>query len=262
MQSKSSRILPDIYSGRILTVVAVVAAVLSLSLSFVRYGGKENVSIWLSVSALSLAVILFCTLSVYFVRGRGVLTVVSSVAVILVATIVFGCLIPENGTILERIGKGILVCTGPYMVSWMVTLVVYRIFRLCRHGDSALRRRYTSKRMDFLSGRGKVELSINFDRFLYAETAESNYLTVAYLGGNSADGVIFRKIRSSLKIAERRFDGLPIVKVNRSCIANGERIDYVVKDGRNGMLKLRDCDVMLKISQYNYDTFAKYERFH
>ena len=92
-----------------------------------------------------------------------------------------------------------------------------------------------------------MELSITSDRLLYIET-ESNYLTVVYLdrGPKGEDRVATRKIRSSLKSVEARFKKVPMIKANRSCVVNSERVDYVVREGRGGMLKLHGYDTMLK----------------
>ena len=157
----------------------------------------------------------------------------------------------------RRVCAGLSVSTVPYLVSCAVVALATR-----RHKDKSeteSTRRYSAFRMDFLSERGKVELSITSDRFLYMES-ESNYLKVVYLdkGTRSRERVATKKIRSSLKSTEARFGRLPLVKVNRSCVVNRERIDYVVKEGRGGMLKLHGYDEMLKISQQNYSALAKY----
>lgn len=274
MLSTPNRIISNIYRGSRLTVVPVFASVLSLIVSFAMYGGTvasgmSAIPLWFSAWIVSLPFMVLPALIMIFVRDKGIYTSISFVGVMVTMTVfaylVYYYGIPEESVSPKRVCAGLLICTIPYLISCIVSVAVcYAVNPRKREADTAGTGRYSSLKMDFLSERGKVELSITSDRLLYIET-ESNYLTVVYLdrGPKGEDRVATRKIRSSLKSVEARFKKVPMIKANRSCVVNSERVDYVVREGRGGMLKLHGYDTMLKISQQNYGAFSRYaERSH
>ncbi len=267
MLSGRNRIISKIYERGWLWVVPVSAALLSLCISLVMYCGAVTepspTPLWLRAWIVSLPIMaIYAPLFSFLVR-KGVRVWVSFavVAVVMaaIACVVYGCCMAEETVLWRRICAGQLVCTIPYLVSCALFLAVRRVVYMSEGGVEP--ERYSSVRMDFLSERGKVELSITSDRFLYMES-RSNYLTVAYLDSSpkGVARVATKRIRSSLKSVEARFARLPLVKANRSCIVNGERIYYMVREGRGGMLKLHGCDDTIRISQHNYNALAEYVR--
>ncbi len=263
MQSEANRIISDIYKGNRLVTVPALAALLSLIAAWAVYGytaGPWGVPLWLTAWAVSLPLTALPALLMRLAESRGISATVSFAAVTAitaaVAFAVYGRIVAEEGLLWRRVCLSLSLSTAPYLLSCAAVACVTRYVR--KH-DTDKRRPYSSLRMDFLSERGKVELSITSDRFLYMES-ESNYLTVTYLDKDprGKERPATRKIRSSLKSTEARFGRLPLIKANRSCIVNRERIDYVVREGRGGMLKLHGHDDMLKISQQNYNAFAEY----
>jgi len=231
------------------------------------YGGvvtEPSVTpLWLRAWIVSLPFMAIPAPLISFLVRKGVCVSVSfavvTFAMAVTAYVVYGCCMVEETVLWRRICAGQLLCTIPYLVSCALSVAVRRALFL-RKGHVEPEH-YSSVRMDFLSERGKVELSITSDRFLYMES-RSNYLIVAYLDRSpkGAMRVATKRIRSSLKSVEARFVRLPLVKANRSCIVNGERIDHIVREGRGGMLKLHGCDDKIRISQHNYNALTEYVR--
>lgn len=265
MSSGISLVISNIYKGGRLAAVPAFASVISLAVSFVSYrdaaaDASHTAPVWLSAWVVSLPLVVLPSAVMFFARDKGRFTTIAFTcavaAMAATALLVYGHLIPEGGSAFA----GQLICTVPYLTSCAAAVTVSRVASLHREEENRdTPGSYSSRKMDFLSERGKIELSIMSDRLLYMES-ESNYLTVAYLdkGPKGRDRVTFKKIRSSLKSVEARFRGFPLAKANRSCIVNGERIDHVVVKGRGGMLKLHGYDAMLKISQQNLSAFLKH----
>lgn len=264
MLSESGIIISNIYKGYRLIAVPAAASFLSLTASFVMYGSAaadatHTAPSWLSAWIMSLPFMALPSIIMLFTRDRGKFTAITFLCVVATMSAIAHAVYGKGGTA-KVACAGQLICTVPYVISCMAWGVALHLAPLREKAeDSVTTKRYSSYKMDFLSERGKVELSITSDRLLYMES-ESNYLTVAYLdkGPKGREYMATKKIRSSLKSAEARFRRLPLAKANRSCIVNSERIDYAVKEGRGGTLKLHGCDTMLKISQQNINAFRRY----
>jgi len=110
------------------------------------------------------------------------------------------------------------------------------------------KKKITSQDLDMISfkdERDQVKFSVKQKDILYLESTD-NYITVYFSNG---DKVSKHMIRTSLKRVEESELSSKIVRCHRSFMVNLDNVEWMKKDGRNFVLKIKDIDSFIPVSR-------------
>ncbi|NPA37044.1 MAG: LytTR family transcriptional regulator [Chlorobi bacterium] len=106
----------------------------------------------------------------------------------------------------------------------------------------------TSKDIDLISfkdERDQVKFSVKRKDILYIESTD-NYITVFFSNGGK---VSKHMIRTSLKRVEESELSTKLLRCHRSFIVNLENVEWMKKEGRNFVLKIREIESFIPVSR-------------
>jgi len=93
--------------------------------------------------------------------------------------------------------------------------------------------------------RDQVKFSVRRSYILYLESSD-NYITIYYL----SEGEIKKElIRNSMKEIEKQFSGLGMLRCHRSFMVNTENIEWIKKEGRNYLIRVKGIDTSIPVSR-------------
>jgi ribosomal protein L28 len=110
------------------------------------------------------------------------------------------------------------------------------------------KKKLTSKDIDLISfkdERDQVKFSVKRKDILYIESTD-NYITVFFSNGEK---VSKHMVRTSLKRVEESELSSKLVRCHRSFIVNLENVEWMKKDGRNFVLKLKQIESFIPVSR-------------
>jgi hypothetical protein len=93
--------------------------------------------------------------------------------------------------------------------------------------------------------RGQVKFSVRKDYILYLESAD-NYVSIFYLPENEMKKEM---VRTSMKKMEAFLRPHGLVRVHRSFMVNMENVQWMKKEGRNYLIKMKSCDTIIPVSR-------------
>lgn len=93
--------------------------------------------------------------------------------------------------------------------------------------------------------RGQVKFSVRKDYILYLESAD-NYVSIYYLPELD---VKKEMVRTSMKKMEAFLRPHGLVRVHRSFLVNMENVQWMKKEGRNYLIKMKSCDTIIPVSR-------------
>jgi DNA-binding LytR/AlgR family response regulator len=93
--------------------------------------------------------------------------------------------------------------------------------------------------------RGQVKFSVRKDYILYLESAD-NYVSIFYLPELE---VKKEMVRTSMKKMEAFLRSYGLVRVHRSFMVNMENVQWMKKEGRNFLIKMKSCDTIIPVSR-------------
>jgi len=97
----------------------------------------------------------------------------------------------------------------------------------------------------FRDEREQVKFSVRKDSILYLESAD-NYVTIFYLIESE---VKKEMVRTSMKKLETLLLPLGLVRCHRSFMVNMENVQWMKKQGRNYLIKMKNCETTIPVSR-------------
>lgn len=93
--------------------------------------------------------------------------------------------------------------------------------------------------------REQVKFSVRKDYILYLESAD-NYVSIFFL----PEGEVKKEmVRTSMKNMETFLRPHGLVRVHRSFMVNMENVQWMKKEGRNYLIKMKSCDTIIPVSR-------------
>lgn len=108
----------------------------------------------------------------------------------------------------------------------------------------------------FISERGKNELTISTEQFLYAQSS-TNYVTIHYLQNYIVEKI---QIRNTIKSIESNIKSKHVIRPHRAYLVNRQKIDGIRKDGRHYWVVLNGCQDEIPIAERQISRFEKYRK--
>jgi hypothetical protein len=106
----------------------------------------------------------------------------------------------------------------------------------------------------FRDENGKIRFSVRTPDLLLLESTD-NYVTVFYLLENKVQRILFR---NTLKNLENELKNNGIVRCHRSYMINPEKIEFMERDGKKFLLKLKNIDRNIPVSEKYSPRFLTY----
>lgn len=130
----------------------------------------------------------------------------------------------------------------PYSFSILILVLVYQKNRLASttgHPADA------AGLVTIKDERGQVKFSVDKQSVVYLESTD-NYVSIYFL----QDGNIKKEmVRNSMKAMEKHVSSLGLVRCHRSFIVNIGNVQWLKKNGRNYIFKMKYCNTVIPVSR-------------